>query len=163
MTTLRNVAIVGFSYAPIVEREEHRTAQELLYGEIVAALAACGVERGAIDTQIAGSADYVDGKPFGFVQSLDVMGAWPATRDSHLEMDAAFGVYYAWLRMQAGESDTAMVVGYGKASEGDPDRISQIRLDPYYQAPLGLDATAAKFHPDVDREITLNAWFICLR
>jgi acetyl-CoA acetyltransferase len=142
MTKLRNVAIVGFSHAPIVARDEHRTAQELLYVQVRRALEQCGADRDAIDYQVAGSADYVDGKPFGFVQSLDVMGSWPARRDSHLEMDPAFAVHYAWLRMQAGESDTAMIVGYGKASEGDSDRISNIRLDPYYAAPMGLDMTA---------------------
>jgi acetyl-CoA acetyltransferase len=142
MTSLRNVAVVGFSYAPIVEHDEHRTAQELLYVQIRRALEQCGVGRDAIDTQVAGSADYVDGKPFGFVQSLDVMGSWPPRRDSHLEMDAAFGVYYAWLRMQAEESDTALVVGYGKGSEGNHDRIANIRLDPYYQAAIGLEASS---------------------
>src|SRR5205823_14649680 len=37
----------------------------------------------------AGSADYIDGRPFGFVTALDVMGSWPAKQDLHLEMDAA--------------------------------------------------------------------------
>ncbi|MGH7857676.1 MAG: hypothetical protein ACREQY_10135, partial [Candidatus Binatia bacterium] len=69
MKSLRNVAVVGFSHAPIVDHDEHRTAQELLYGEIRRALQQCGVERDAIDYQVAGSADYVDGKPFGFVQA----------------------------------------------------------------------------------------------
>jgi acetyl-CoA acetyltransferase len=60
-------------------------------------------------------------------------------------MDAAFCAYYAWLRMQAGDCDTAMVVGHGKTSEGDPRRVLNLQLDPYYQAPLGLDpiSTAA--------------------
>ena len=143
MNRLRNVAVVGFSYVPIVARDEHRTAQELLYEAVRGALDESRIDRDAIDVQIAGSADYVDGKPFGFVQSLDVMGTWPPRRDSHLEMDGAFGVYYAWLRMQAAECDTAMVVAYGKASEGNLDRVSNIRLDPYYQAPIGLESTSA--------------------
>lgn len=142
MRTLRNVAVVGFSQAPIVARDEHRTAQELLYLQICRALERCGVSRDSIDVQIAGSADYVDGKPFSFVTSLDVMGSWPPRQDSHLEMDAAFAAYYGWLKALSGECDTVMVVGYGKCSEGDLDRISNIRLDPYYQATIGLDATS---------------------
>lgn len=139
---LRNVAIVGFAAEPLVAHDEHRTAQELLYQAVRRCLAEAGIERDAIDLQLAGSADYVDGKPFGFVQSLDVMGSWPPRQDSHLEMDGAFAAHYGWLRVQAEECDTVMVVGYGKNSEGDLDRVSNIRLDPYYQAAIGLEATS---------------------
>jgi acetyl-CoA acetyltransferase len=140
MTALRNIAVVGFAQAPIVARDPHRTAQEMLYPQVRRALAGCGVERADIDYQIAGSSDYVDGRPFGFVAALDVMGAWPPAHDLHLEMDAAFAAYYAWLRMQAGDCDTAIVCGYGKASEGEPARLLNLSLDPYYQAAIGLDA-----------------------
>ena len=138
MTKLRNVAVVGFAQAPIVAHDAHRMAPEMLYPVVREALAQCGVERDAIDYQTAGSADYIDGRPFGFVAALDVMGTWPPRQDSHLEMDAAFAAYYAWIRMQAGECDTALVVGYGKVSEGEPERILNLQLDPYYLAPLGL-------------------------
>ncbi|MEO8606141.1 MAG: lipid-transfer protein [bacterium] len=138
MTQLRNVAVVGFAQAPIVAHDAHRMAPEMLYPVVRQALAQCGVQRDAIDYQTAGSADYIDGRPFGFVAALDVMGTWPPRQDSHLEMDAAFAAYYAWIRIQAGEADTAMVVGYGKVSEGQPERVFNLELDPYYLAPLGL-------------------------
>ena len=142
MAKLRNVAVVAFSQAPIVARDEHRIASEILYPEVRRALAECGVERDAIDYQVSGSADYVDGRPFGFVAALDVMGSWPARQDLHLEMDAAFAAYYAWIRLQTGECDTALVCGYGKNSEGELERVMNLELDPYYQAPLGLTPTA---------------------
>ncbi|HZR70121.1 MAG TPA: hypothetical protein VFB01_13820 [Burkholderiales bacterium] len=142
---LRDVAIVGFAQLPVVARDEHRMAAEMLYPVVREALAQCGVERDDIDYQVAGSTDYMDGRPFGFVMALDVMGSWPPRQDLHLEMDAAFGAHYAWLRMQTGEIDTAIVVGHGKTSEGEPARVLNLQLDPYYQAPLGLDpvSTAA--------------------
>ncbi len=145
MSRLRNIAVVAFSQAPIVARDEHRVASEILYPEVRSALDQCDVERAAIDYQVAGSADYIDGRPFGFVTALDVMGSWPAKQDLHLEMDAAFAAYYAWVRMQAGDCDTALVCGYGKNSEGEPERVLNLELDPYYHAPLGLgpSATAA--------------------
>jgi acetyl-CoA acetyltransferase len=138
MTQLRNVAVVGFAQLPIVAHDPHRITPEMLYPVVRQALAQCGVSRDDIDYQTAGSADYVDGRPFGFVGALDVMGTWPPRQDSHLEMDAAFAAHYAWIRMQAGECDTAMVVGYGKVSEGQPERVFNLELDPYYLAPLGL-------------------------
>src|SRR6185295_82289 len=57
--------------------------------------------------------------------------------------DAAFAAYYAWIRMQAGECDTALVVGYGKVSEGEPERILNLQLDPYYLAPMTTSALQA--------------------
>jgi len=142
MTALRNIAIVGFAQLPIVARDEHRMAMEMLYPAIRQALSDCGVERDAIEYQIAGSTDYMDGRPFGFVAALDVMGSWPAQQDLHLEMDAAFCAYYAWVRMQAGECDTALVVAHGKLSEGDPNRVLNLQLDPYYHAAIGLDPSS---------------------
>src|SRR3989442_6616429 len=142
MPSLRNVAVVGFAQAPIVARDEHRVATEMLDRQVSAALPPCGVEREAIDYQAAGPADYLDGRPFGFVAALDVMGSWPAKPDLHLEMDASFAAYYAWLRIQTGDSDTALVCGYGKTSEGEPDRVLNLQLDPYYQAAIGLDPTS---------------------
>lgn len=138
MSSLRNVAVVGFAQAPIVAHDPHRMATEMLYPVVREALAQCGVTRDGIDYQTAGSADYIDGRPFGFVAALDVMGTWPPRQDSHLEMDAAFAAHYAWIRMQAGECDSALVVGYGKVSEGQPERVLNLQLDPYYLAPLGL-------------------------
>src|SRR6266850_1523082 len=41
-----------------------------------------------------------------------------------------------------GEPDTAIVCGYGKTSEGEPERVLNLSLDPYYQAPIGLTPTA---------------------
>jgi acetyl-CoA acetyltransferase len=142
MAKLRNVAVVAFSQAPVVKSDEHRMATEILYPEVRRALAQCGVERDAIDYQVAGSADYVDGRPFGFVAALDALGSWPARQDLHLEMDAAFAAYYAWIKMQAGDCDTALVCGYGKNSEGSPEYVLNLELDPYYQAPIGLTPTA---------------------
>src|SRR5256712_5943265 len=147
MAKLRNVAVVAFSQAPIVARDEHRIASEILSPEMRSALDQCDVERAAIDYQVAGSADYIDGRPFGFVTALDVTGSWPARQDLHLEMDAAFAAYYAWVRMQASDCDTALMCGYGKNSEGEPERVLNLELDPYYPAPLGLGPSATAAPP----------------
>ena len=142
MTKLRNVAIVAFAMDPIVARDRHRIANEMLYPQVRSVLDQCGVDRDGIDYQCGGSTDYIDGRPFGFVAALDVMGAWPAREDLHVEMDAAWAAYYAWVRMQADECNSALVCGWGKVSEGDPDRVFNLQLDPYYHAPLGLDPTS---------------------
>lgn len=139
----RNVAIVGFAQLPVVARDEHRTATEMLYPVVRRALEQCGVNRDAIEYQIAGSTDYMDGRPFGFVAALEAMGSWPPREDLHLEMDGTFCAYYAWLRIQAGYCDSALVVAHGKVSEGEPRRVTNLQMDPYYHAPLGIDGVAS--------------------
>jgi len=142
MSALRNVAIVGFAQLPVVARDAHRMSTEMLYPVLREALAQVAAERDAIDYQVSASADYMDGRPFGFVAALDVMGSWPPRQDLHLEMDGSFATYYAWMKMQTGEVDSAIVCGHGKTSEGEPERVLNLQLDPYYQAPLGLTPTA---------------------
>jgi acetyl-CoA acetyltransferase len=142
MSTHRNIAIVGFAQMPTVARDEHRMSTEMLYPVVREALAQVGVERGAIDYQVSASTDYADGRPFGFVAALDVMGSWPPRQDLHLEMDGSFATYYAWVKLQTGEVDTAIVCGHGKTSEGEPDRVYNLQLEPYYHAAMGLDPTS---------------------
>ena len=87
-----------------------------------------------------GSCDYVAGPAFSFVQNLDAIGAWPPKRDSHVEMDGAWALYEAWLRLQHGDIDEAVVTGSGRSSTVDPELLYPMEMDPNYLAPLGADA-----------------------
>jgi acetyl-CoA acetyltransferase len=55
-------------------------------------------------------------------------------------MDAAWALYEAWVKIQTGEVDSALVYGFGKSSAGDLNRILALQLDPYLVAPLWPDA-----------------------
>ena len=90
----------------------------------------------------AGSCDYVAGQAFSFVQNIDAVGAWPPKRDSHVEMDGAWALYEAWLRLQMGDIDVAVAMGSGRSSTSDPELLYSMEMDPYYLAPLGADAVS---------------------
>jgi acetyl-CoA acetyltransferase len=51
-------------------------------------------------------------------------------------MDAAWALYEAWVAIQTGEVDSALVYGFGKSSPGDLHEIMSLQLDPYYALPL---------------------------
>ncbi|MEY4951522.1 MAG: hypothetical protein RL698_3733 [Pseudomonadota bacterium] len=142
MTKLRNVAVVGFAQAPIVAADEHHTSPEMLYPVVRAALESAGLERKDVDYQCAGSSDYVDGRAFSFSQVLEVMGSWPPVQDSHVEMDAIWAAHLVWVKMQAEESEVAIVCGFGKTSEGSPAHVLNLQLEPFYAAAIGLDPTS---------------------
>ena len=74
-----------------------------------------GLERDALEFTIAGSCDYLSGAPFAFVSNIDGVGAWPPVYESHVEMDGAWALFEAWIRLQVGDIDTAVVIGSGKS------------------------------------------------
>jgi acetyl-CoA acetyltransferase len=100
------------------------------------AIAQSGMGRRDIGFTCSGSLDYLQGGPFAFVMGLDAVGAWPPIRESHVEMDAAWALYEAWVAIQTGEVDSALVYGFGKSSTGDLHEIMTLQTDPYYLAPL---------------------------
>ena len=80
--------------------------------------------------------DYLAGGPFAFVMGLDGVGAWPPMRESHVEMDAAWALYEAWVAIQTGEVDSALIYGFGKSSLGDLHEIMDAADRPVHVAPL---------------------------
>ena len=68
-----------------------------------------GLDRHDIGFTIAGSCDYLSGMPFAFVQNIDGVGAWPPVYESHVEMDGAWALFEAWIRLQLGDIDLALV------------------------------------------------------
>ena len=70
------------------------------------------------------------------MQGLDGVGAWPPVKESHVEMDAAWALYEAWVAIQTGDVDSAIIYGFGKASLGDLHEVWTLQTDPYTVAPL---------------------------
>ena len=85
--------------------------------------------------------------PFAFVSNIDGVGAWPPVYESHVEMDGAWALSEAWLRLQVGDIDVALVIGSGKSSPGKPREVFSLQTDPYVMAPLGLDPVSLAGHP----------------
>src|SRR2546423_1726081 len=81
----------------------------------VASVEKSGVPREKIGFTCSGSCDYLAGQPFAFVWGLEAIAAWPPIRESHVEMDGAWALYEAWVLLQEGEIDAALVYGFGKS------------------------------------------------
>jgi acetyl-CoA acetyltransferase len=76
------------------------------------------------------------------VSAVDAIGAFPPVMESHVEMDAAFALYEAWVKVLTGEADIALAYGFGKSSAGDLRRVLALQLDPYFMAPLWPDSVS---------------------
>ncbi len=137
-STSTDIAVVGWALSPMIRRTDLSETQ-LLLRVITDALEPLGLTRADIDFTCLGSCDYITGQAFSFVSNLDAIGAWPPKRDSHVEMDGAWALYEAWLRLQEGDIEIAVVTGSGRSSTGDPSLIYPMEMDPFYLAPLGVD------------------------
>ncbi len=139
---MRDVAVVSFAQWSARE-EPVRNEVEILIPVVGEAIERSGIGRKQIGFTVSGSCDYLAGAPFAFVTGLDAVGAWPPIRESHVEMDGAWALYEAWVRLQHGEIDSALVYSFGKSSLGDLPVVLSQQLDPYYTAPLWLDSVSA--------------------
>ena len=101
-----------------------------------------GVTQADLDFTCSGSTDYLAGQGFSFVGTLDGVGPYPPISESHVEMDGAWALYEAWVKIQTGAADTALVYSYGKSSPGDLPRVLSRQLDPYYYGPLWPDSVS---------------------
>src|SRR5580698_10109814 len=137
-TVSRDIAVVGWAQTEMV-RHTDKSETQLLMEVITDALSQLDLTRADIDFTCLGSCDYITGQAFSFVSNLDAIGAWPPKRDSHVEMDGAWALYEAWLRLQEGDIEIAVVTGSGRSSTGDPTLIYPMEMDPYFLAPLGAD------------------------
>jgi acetyl-CoA acetyltransferase len=138
---MRDVAIVSFAQWSAAE-ESTRYEVEMLIPVVSEVIEKSGIGRKEIGFTCSGSCDYLAGAPFAFVMGLDAVGAWPPIRESHVEMDGAWAMYEAWVRLQHGDVDSALVYSFGKSSLGDLPIVLSQQLDPYYQAPLWPDSVS---------------------
>ena len=132
---MRDVAIVSFAQA-LPEQPEGQTETLMLLPVIAEALERSGIARSEIGFTCSGSADYLSGGVFTFVQTLEAAGAWPPISESHVEMDGAWALYEAWVRLQHGDVDTALVYASAKPQATDLDEVLALQLDPYLLSPL---------------------------
>jgi acetyl-CoA acetyltransferase len=140
---MTDVAVIGFAQAPGERRSPATTnGVEMLvpiFGEI---FAATGLTKDDVAFWCSGSSDYLAGRAFSFVSAVDAIGAFPPVMESHVEMDGAWALYEAWLKVLTGEAEIALAYGFGKSSAGNLRRVLALQLDPYLVAPLWPDSVS---------------------
>lgn len=139
----RNVAVVGFAHAPHVRRTDGTTnGVEMLMPCFAQLYQDLGINKADIGFWCSGSSDYLAGRAFSFISAIDSIGAVPPINESHVEMDAAWALYEAYIKILTGEVETALVYGFGKSSAGILRQILTRQTDPYTVAPLWPDSVS---------------------
>jgi acetyl-CoA acetyltransferase len=138
---MRDVAVISYAQSA-TRRDQTRNEVEILMPVLREAMAPTGLTTHDMGFTCSGSSDYLAGQAFAFVQALDAVGPWPPIQESHVEMDGAWALYEAWVRLQHGDIDTALVYAFGKSSPGDVGRVLSRQLDPYVTGPLWPDSVS---------------------
>lgn len=139
----RNVAVVGFAHAPHVRRTDGTTnGVEMLMPCFTQVYDELGITQADIGFWCSGSSDYLAGRAFSFLSAIDSIGAVPPINESHVEMDGAWALYEAYIKILTGEVETALVYGFGKSSAGDLRQVLSRQTDPYTVAPLWPDSVS---------------------
>ena len=140
---MTDVAVIAFAQSPCERRGDGTTGGvEMLVPIFAEAYAQTGLSKGDIGFWCSGSSDYLAGRAFSFVQAVDAIGAVPPIMESHVEMDGAWALYEAWVKVLTGEADIALAYGFGKSSGAELRRVLALQLDPYLLAPLWPDAVS---------------------
>lgn len=139
---MRDVAIVSFAQSDHQRAVLDLNEVEMLMPVTRAALDQVGLTIRDIGFTCSGSTDYLAGSAFSFVSTLDGVGPWPPIQESHVEMDGAWALYEAWVKLQMGEIDTAFVYAYSKSSPGDLPMVLSRQLDPITVGPLWPDSVS---------------------
>ncbi|BBY61610.1 lipid-transfer protein [Mycolicibacterium sarraceniae] len=135
--------MVGFAHAPHVRSTEGTTnGIEMLIPCFDALYQELDIEKGDIGFWCSGSSDYLAGRPFSFNSAVNSIGAVPPINESHVEMDAAWALYEAYIKLLTGQVETALVYGFGKSSAGILRRVLALQTDPYTVAPLWPDSVS---------------------
>jgi acetyl-CoA acetyltransferase len=137
---MRDIAVISFAQTPARRSVRELNEVEMLMPAIHTALSQVDMTIDDIGFTCSGSTDYLAGTAFSFVSTLDGVGPWPPIQESHVEMDGAWALYEAWVKLQLGEIDTALVYCYGKSSPGHLHEVLSRQLDPYSVGPLWPDA-----------------------
>ncbi|NLY93770.1 MAG: lipid-transfer protein [Myxococcales bacterium] len=140
---MRDIAIVSSAQLPSVREMGPSDESELVQPVVTKALEAAGLTMDDIGFVCSGSSDYLVGRPFSFVAAIDGLKCWPPIQESHVEMDGAWALYEAWVRLLHGDIDTALVFAFGKGSLGPIPDVMNIQNDPFYVQPLGLDSISS--------------------
>ena len=140
---MTEIAVVGFAHAPHVRRTDGTTnGVEMLMPCFHQLYSELGLKQTDIGFWCSGSSDYLAGRAFSFISAIDSIGAIPPINESHVEMDAAWALYEAYIKLLTGQVETALVYGFGKSSAGTLRRVLALQTDPYTVAPLWPDSVS---------------------
>ena len=139
---MREIAVIGYAQSAQLRDAGSTNESEMIAPVVREVMASAGVTQKDIDFTCSGSCDYFQGAAFAFIEGLNAVATVPPIRESHVEMDAAWALYEAALKIWCGEADLCLVYGFSRSSPGELRSVLTLQLDPYYHVPLWPDSVS---------------------
>lgn len=138
----RQVAVLAV-HTDVVEREEDRSLEEMIFHASREVLRRAGIERSDLDGVVLSGNDQVDGRVISVMPAAGPAGGV----DRDVTMIASAGEHalvYGYLRLLSGQGDNVLVIGWGKPSESvHPDFAELVSAEPYLLRAIGMNDTLA--------------------
>ena len=131
------IAIAGIAQT---KHEDGKLASldEIIFEAASKALADAGITRDDVDNVVIAASDQMDGRPISSMTLACPAGAF-LKDEIKVSDDGSSAIIMACLRILSGAFDTALVVSWGKSSEGPVDKVTHLSLDPFFHRDLGLN------------------------
>ena len=133
---MKDIYIIAYAQNPILADAKAANEVELIMPVVHEVFRKTGLSQKDIDFTCSGSCDYLQGAAFAFVEGLSAIQTNPPIKESHVEMDAAWALYECMLKISSGDTESALIYGFGRSSPGNLDSIISLQTDPYYLSPL---------------------------
>lgn len=136
------MAVVGWAQTRHERAKTRQTHQSMIFDVVTRALRSCSITIRDIDVVIDAGSDFLDGRSTSNCATVDAMGAH-FKEESKIAGDGLLAAISAYMRVASGLYSSALVVAYGKSSEGALLEQTSAMADPFYLRPLGLDSLSA--------------------
>ncbi|GAA5113942.1 hypothetical protein [Pseudonocardia adelaidensis] len=137
-----HVAVLAV-HTDVVEREEHRSLEEMIFQASRAVLERAGLDRCALDGVVLSGNDQVDGRVISCMPSAGPAGG-VGLDVTMIASSGEHALVYGYLRLLSGQGRTVLVVGWGKPSESvHPDFAELVSAEPYVLRAVGMNDTLA--------------------
>jgi len=126
-----------------VDREEHRSLEEMIFDTVTEVLGKAGMSRDDLESIVVSGNDEIDGRVISIMT-----GAGPAAGVGHdvtmIASSADHALSYGYLRILAGQDDRVLVVGWAKPSESvSSTRVELMGAEPYVLRQVGMSEAVA--------------------
>lgn len=129
-------AVAGVA-VELTTADRTRSLPELIFSCVSAALADAGCVMADVEAVTCACEDLIDGRGLSNMITGPAAGAY-LRDETRLSEDGLAALSLAAAQIESGTFDRVLVAAWGRAAEGDPDRISAQGYDPFTAQPLGL-------------------------
>jgi acetyl-CoA acetyltransferase len=138
----QNVAIIGVGMTKLEGANSGQKLEDMVFEATASALLDAGVTQQEIDGAVLVGCDEFDGRSISSMLTATAGGSY-LKDEIKVTDDGAYGLILAAMRILSGGHELSVVVGWCKPSEAPVSNVMNMRWDPFYHRPFGLNHISA--------------------